>query len=75
MSENEKDKGIFYLQGNVVQIGNPTKSGGRFITITTGSDLVKVFYGPDQVAKIPTMMGFVKLALGMPRDGFITAQV
>ncbi len=69
-----KEQGGFALKGHVVQIGNPTKSGGRFVTVTTGQDLVKVFFGKDQVGTIPRLMEYAKFALGMPSDGFITAK-
>ena len=51
MANSEK---FFAVKGQVVQVGNLTKSGGRIVTLSTGDQLVKVIYNKDKQDKVPS---------------------
>jgi len=51
MSEDKKQ--FFAVRGNCVAVSRPTKSGGRIATFSTGSDLVKVFFKPEDMQRLP----------------------
>ncbi len=65
------DKMGITLRGVVVNVGNPTKTNGRFVTFSTGSNLVAVFYPQDKQGQIPELMKGSEIKLDIGNKGFI----
>ncbi len=66
----DEREGYCEIKGTVVQIGKNTKSGGRFVTVTTGENLVSIFYGVDDLKKLPMLMKVAVIPLNI-NNGFV----
>lgn len=69
MAENQKH-GIV-IQGLAVQISEPTQKGGRWVTVSTGKDLVSVFFNVEQLRRLPELLSEVAFRISISRSGFV----
>lgn len=63
------------IQGRVTSVGDEGKSGGKFVVLSTGKDLFKIFVPKDIVPKIPAPFEMWRVQLRSQGDGFISAAV